>query len=233
VVSSFHLWWQFAPGSVPAPLVQVSAVCEVVMAPEVDSLYFWALQATFHDGHRDRGGAHTGLQWHGRGARRRAVNWGGYRAAIDGGGELTGSVSRLKRFDQNGNTVRYPWEPLRPYRFRVARGAAGWESVVTDLVSGDSTLIRELYAPGGHLVNPVVWSEVFAECDSPSAMVRWNGLEALTADGDIVRPSRLAVTYANDGDCDNTNVDVDELGVTQTTNTARRVAPGTTLVYPT
>lgn len=233
--SSFHLWWKFAPGAVREPLFEVSAVCEVVVAPVVDALYFWALQVGFHDGRADRGAAHTGLQWHGRGAGQRAVNWGGYRAPVDGGGELAGSVSSLRRLDQNGNTVAYPWAPQQPYRFRVARRGDGWESTVTDLSSGESTVIRALYAPGQQLVSPVVWSEVFAGCDAPAVTVRWTGLEARTVAGDVVRPERLSVSYqdkANHG-CENTDVSVDDLGVYQTTNTARRVRAGTEVDYPT
>jgi hypothetical protein len=218
------------------PLVEVSATLEVVVAPAVDSLYFWALQAGFHDGRQDRGAAHTGLQWHGRRPGQRAANWGGYRAAVDGGGELAGSTSGLKRLDQNGNTVAYPWEPGRPYRFRITRGDGdGWQSIATDLVSGDSTVIRELYAPGQHLVSPVVWSEVFAGCDAPSVTVRWSGLEAQTEAGDVVRPAQLKVSYQDEYNqgCENTDVGVDGLGVTQTTNTARRTSPGTRLARST
>jgi len=236
VASSFHLWWRFPADARRAPLVEVSAICEVVVPPAVDALYFWALQAGFHDGRNNRGAAHTGLQWHG--ARRRAVNWGGYRAEIDGGGELRGSVSPLKRLDQNGNTVAYPWEPGRPYRFRIAHAGAGvddaWRSTITDLTTGDSTVIRDLYAPGHHLVSPVVWSEVFAGCDAPSVMVRWSGLEALTEAGDVVRPASLSVTYQDESasGCENTDVGADYLGVTQTTNTARQVRSGAEVRYP-
>ncbi|HUQ62177.1 MAG TPA: hypothetical protein VM121_00295 [Acidimicrobiales bacterium] len=247
VASSFHLWWRFPPGAASAPFVEVSATCEVVVPPAVDSLYFWALQVGFGDGHDDRGAGHTGLQWHGHGARRRAVNWGGYRAERDGGGELRGSVSQLGRLDQNGNTVAYPWEPGRRYRFRIARagndadngagdgdGDRRWRSTVTDLTAGESTVIRDLYAPGQHLVSPVVWSEVFAGCDAPSVMVRWSGLEARTAAGDVLRPAALSVTYQDEaaGGCENTDVGADDLGVTQTTNTARQIRAGAEVRYP-
>lgn len=233
VASSFHLWWEFAEGARSAPLVEVSAVCEVLVAPTVDALYFWALQVGFHDGTRDTGAAHTGLQWHSR--RKRAVNWGGYRAGVDGGGELAGTISSLTRLDENGNTVAYWWEPQRPYRFRVLRADDGWRSVVTDLVSGESTVIRALHAPGQHLVRPVVWSEVFAGCDAPSVTVRWTGLEARTAEGDVVRPTGVSVTYQDQAaaGCENTDVGLDDLGVVQTTNTARRVKAATLLAYPT
>lgn len=238
VASSFHLWWRFPAGARRAPLVEVSAICEVTVPPAIDALYFWALQVGFHDGRLDRGAAHTGLQWHGRGARRRAVNWGGYRAEIDGGGELAGSVSHLKKLDQNGNTVRYPWRPGRPYRFHVAHAGARtdnrWRSTITDLTTGESTVIRDLYAPGRYLVSPVVWSEVFAGCDAPSVVVRWSGLEATTEAGEVVRPASLSVTYQDEsaGGCENTDVGADGSGVTQTTNTARHVRLGAEVQYP-
>ena len=54
-VSSFHLWWQDAP---PEPVVAVEVTLEVVEAPVVDRLYFWALQATCNEASTDHGGAH-------------------------------------------------------------------------------------------------------------------------------------------------------------------------------
>lgn len=69
----------------PAPLVEVSAVLEVVVPPAVDSLYFWALQVDFIDGPVHRGGGHTGLQWYGRFPGSTAVNWGGYASGATGG----------------------------------------------------------------------------------------------------------------------------------------------------
>lgn len=218
----------------PPPFVEVSAVCEVLVAPDVNALYFWALQVGFHDGRRDRGAAHTGLQWHGRRHDERAVNWGGYRAAVDGGGELSGSVSPLARLDQNGNTVAYPWEPGRPYRFTVRRGDEGWASVVTDLTTGDAAVIRELIAPGDHLVSPVVWSEVFAGCDDPSVTVRWTGLEARTATGEVLRPRAVAVSYqdAASHGCENTDAVADAQGILQVTNRARRTEPGAVVAVP-
>jgi hypothetical protein len=233
VASSFHLWWQFDDRPAPT-FVEVSAVCEVVVAPVVSSLYFWALQVGFHDGRTDRGAAHTGLQWHGRRRGERAVNWGGYRAGADGGGELAGSVSPLRRLDQNGNTVAYSWEPGRPYRLGVGRGDEGWEATVTDQATGNATVIRELYAPGDRLISPVVWSEVFAGCEEPSVTVRWSDLWARTSEGVVMRPSAVAVTYqdaAADG-CENTDVAVDSAGILQVTNSVRQTEAGAVLPVP-
>ena len=227
--SSFHLWWRL-----PAPqlLVEAMATCEVLEPPAVDRLYFWALQVGFHDGESSRGGAHTGLQWHGR--RRRAVNWGGYRDAAEGGREFKGSVSSLPRLDQAGNTMRYGWQVRTPYRLRVRRSGEGWQATVTDLGSGRTTVIRDLDAPGPYLVDPVVWSEVFAECDDPSVTVRWSDLVALTADGAAVRPGSVVVSYqeASAGGCPNTSVAADHVGVLQTTNVRRTVRHGEAVALP-
>jgi len=209
-------------------------VCEVVVAPRVDRLYFWALQVGFSDGRPGGGaGAHTGLQWHGRSRRARAVNWGGY----EGGGSgrvLRGTTSALPPFDSGGNTLRYRWEPGSPYRFRVFRAGDAWRSEVTDLATGETTGIRDLHAPGPYLVSPVVWSEVFASCRDPSAAVRWTGLEAVTASGATVRPADLTVSYqaARDGGCPNTTVAADALGVLQVTNRERLVAHGAVVAVP-
>lgn len=229
--SSFHLTWLLGPDD---RLAEVSAVLEVVTPPAVDSLYFWALQVSFLDGDDDRGGAHTGLQWNRNHPGMGAVNWGGY---APGGGLLRGSDSELPSRPNDPNTRDYPWQPGRRYRLRVSPspGRPGsWQGEVTDLATGDASVVRHLDAGGDRLASPVVWSEVFARCDDPPVAVRWSGLEARTATGAVVTPRGLSVNYQARaaGGCDNTTVQVDGTGVVQTTNTARTVAAGTVLPVP-
>jgi hypothetical protein len=217
------------------PLVEVEAVCEVLVPPRVDQLYFWALQTGFSDGRRSYGGAHTGLQWHSRGRTGRAVNWGGYHDPAYGGAELDGSApAALAALNPSGNTMRYDWEPARPYRFRVFRAADGWRAEVTDVAGGATTVLRDLYVRGDRLADPVVWSEVFARCADPSVTVRWSGLQARTADGAVVRPRTVTVTYQSPkaGGCSNTTVTADEVGLLQSTCRQRTVADGATLAVP-
>lgn len=232
--SSFHLWWRLDG---PQPLVAVSATLEVLEAPAVDALYFWALQVGFHDGRRDRGAGHVGLQWlpASAGPCRPAVNWGGYRAAIDGGGELEGSASGLPAADGNPNTRLYPWGPGRPYRLDVSRcpdgGTEGWRASVTDVEGATTTIIRDLAGPGRWLTTPGVWSEVFARCDDPPVVARWSQLRAVTDSGEELVPSAVVVTYQShaEGGCDNTTVRTDDVGICQLTGTKREVAHGTVL----
>ena len=220
--SSFHLHWRMPTAE---PLLEVEATIEVLVPPAVPRLYFWALQVGFAGG----GAAHTGLQWLPERGGLPAVNWGGYRAA---GGELDGTVSPLPSLDGNPNTRLYDWEPHepRPHRLHVFRapGGAGWRATV------DGTLIRDLHAPGDHIVSPIVWSEVFAACDDPSVTVRWSRLRARTAGGTEVEPEGLAVTYQPyaDGGCDNTDVALDASGARQTTATARQTPAGAVLPWP-
>ncbi|MBK9178129.1 MAG: hypothetical protein IPM45_00915 [Acidimicrobiales bacterium] len=228
--SSFHLWW----GPLGAePLVEVSVRLEVVVAPAVPRLYFWALQAGFHDGHRPRGAAHLGLQWHPSHPGSRAVNWGGYRDPLDGGGELRGSLpSALPSATRNPNTRDLAWQPGRPYRLRISpAGAGAWRGEVIDEVGGVPVVVRDLVAPGDRLTGPVVWSEVFARCEHPSVEVRWSGFEGRTAAGEVRRPERLTVTYQSrvDGGCDNTTVVARDGAVSQVTSTERSVPPGSVI----
>lgn len=229
--SSFHLSWLLPPGE---PLVEVAAVLEVLAPPAVDRLYFWALQVSFLGGGADRGAAHVGLQWNRAHPRGRAVNWGGYRP---GGGLLAGTASPLPSAPGDPNTRDYPWEPGRPYRLRVsaAPGAPGWwQGEVTDVASGEATVVRRLDAGGDALARPVVWSEVFARCDHPSVSVRWSGLEAVTAAGRRVAARGVAVNYQRraEGGCDNTTVVADGDGVVQVTNAERAVAAGAVIRLP-
>lgn len=226
--SSFHLGWRIDEAR---PLVEVSAVLEVVVPPAVDRLYFWALQVSFLDGARHLGAAHVGLQWNRNHPGGGAVNWGGYDA---GGGLLPGSASALPSTPNDPNTRDFPWQPGRPYRLRVAGvpGSPGrWRADVTDLRAGRSAVIRDLMAGGDRLASPMVWSEVFARCEHPSVTVRWSGLEARTAAGDTERPTALSVNYEahSAGGCDNTTVAAEADGVLQVTSAERTVRQGAVL----
>ncbi|HVE47855.1 MAG TPA: hypothetical protein VNA57_14045 [Acidimicrobiales bacterium] len=230
--SSFHLRWLIDGDE---PLSEVSAVLEVVEPPAVDRLYFWALQVSFDGAGGEAGGAHIGLQWNRSHPGSRAVNWGGYGA---GGRVLSGTTSPLPSQPRDPNTRDYPWQPHRPYLLRVhgAPGAAGaWRGEVTDLVTGEATVIRDLAGGGEHLARPLVWSEVFARCDHPSVTVRWSRLQAVGPDGTERVPRAVAVSYEPTaaGGCDNTTVqDAGAGALLQITNTPRLVPAGAVLPLP-
>lgn len=208
--SSLHLHWD----PPPAPTTCVSAVLEVVDPPAVRHLYFWALQASFVDERGRRiGGAHLGLQWYDRHPGGTAVNWGGYR---DGAGELDGEASPLPSAAGNPNTRDFAWVPRREYRLTIdGDGDGWWRGAVTDLVTGESTIVRRLLGGGTHLASPVVWSEVFARCDDPTVTVRWSQLDPA--------PFAMRTTYQShvDGGCANTRSSPDGDGWLQQTNVSR------------
>ena len=215
--SSFHLNWDMPR----TPLAEVRATLEVIEPPTVAKLYFWALQVSFVGPQGRIGGAHIGLQHHPSYPDNGAVNWGGYR---DGAGELDGSVSPLPSALNNINTRTYPWQPNRRYTFRVYRSPErGWRGSVTDAETGEETVIRDLWVDADHLASPVVWSEVFAHCDHPTAAIRWSGLTGIGLDGTVhdVRSARLNYQTHADGGCANTNTSVDGGGLVQRTGTVR------------
>ena len=227
--SSFHLWWHLPTNR---PLREVTAVFECLVAPSVEKRYFWALQAGFRDARERYGGAHLGLQWAPEHPGHGAVNWGGYWS---GGGELDGTDSPLPGARHTRNTRDYPWLPGRPYRFRIfptPGREASWRGEVTDLETGTVTVVRDLRCPGDRLTAPVVWTECFADCDHPSAAVRWSELAATTHDGEVVTPGSVRVTFQphERGGCANTNVLLDGTGVVQVTNTSRVLPDGATVL---
>ena len=186
---------------------------EVQTAPAVPRLYFWALQVGFSDLGRDLGAAHTGLQWH-PAAPAGAVNWGGYGP---GGELLDGSTTGLPEAD-GPNTRHYALAPARPYRLRVFSPAPGtWRSEVTDLVTGLPSTVRDLYVAATGLVGPVVWSEVFADCDDPPVRARWSGAVVVTQDGTEHPVLAARPTYQEraQGGCDNTQSFVEGDGFVQ------------------
>lgn len=208
------------------------ATLEVVTAPTVDALYFWALQVSFTEGGRHGGAAHLGLQWYPRHPGSTAVNWGGYAA---GGGELPGSASALPSATANPNTRDFPWTAATPYRLRIeragplGRATAGmpiaWRGSVTDL-AGTTVVVRDLYVPGRHLADPVVWSEVFADCDAPPTEVRWRELALTDEQGRTTEVGVVRVNYQAlaDGGCALTDSTVEAGAFVQRTS-ARRVTP--------
>lgn len=214
--SSFHLVWQVPTSE---PLVEASVTVEVPEVPRVTRLYFWALQVSFSDG----AGAHLGLQWGADPpARLRHVNWGGYGSS---GAELSGTRSELPSSFANPNTRDYDWEARRPYRLRISRAAEGWAGWV------DDALVRCLDAPGETLRGPVVWSEVFADCDHAGVSVLWSDLEVVTRSGRRVAVDSAMTSYQGrqDGGCDNTSSEADGDAFVQRTHVERVTPPGALL----
>lgn len=231
--SSFHLVWEVPSGI----WVEVRAVLTVIDPPTVDRLHFWALQVGF-GGPGGGGGAHLGLQWYGAHPGSTAANWGGY---APGGGELRGGPLAVPSATGNPNTGDLPWRPGDPYRLVVRRapapapdGAAAWQGIVVDLVRDHELVLRELWGGGTHLTGPMVWSEVFADCDAPSSAVRWSELEVVDADGVVHRARRVRLNYQriDDGGCAATDACLDSVGVVQRTSVPRRHRQGTALAVP-
>ena len=214
--SSFHLAWLLP---VEEDLVEASVTLSIPDFPCVARLYFWALQVSFTGG----AGAHLGLQWGADSPRRlRHVNWGGYGAS---GAELLGAASELPSSFDNPNTRDFDWEPGQLYRLRISRAAEGWAGWV------DDTMVRCLDAPGETVQSPMVWSEVFADCDHPAVSVHWSDFEVLTGSGQRVPVNSALVAYQRrqEGGCDNTSSETDGNAFVQTTNIARTTPKGTRL----
>jgi hypothetical protein len=249
--SSFHLIWQMPRTGAAARLVEVSAVLEILVPPRVQALYFWALQVDFLEDGRMWGGGHTGLQWNRRFPGGTAVNWGGYASQERGGAVLPGTDPDLSFFPGDPNTMAFPWRPEQAYRLRVSRSPevpGAWRADLTDMTSGETTVLRDLLYPQGsgrhrgrdasgggtgHLAQPIVWSEVFADCDAPSVVVRWSDLSAKSEDGAVVRPEAVGVNYQTHqaGGCANTSVKMDGTGLLQITNTPREVSQGSRVPF--
>lgn len=225
--SSLHLRWL-----VDGPVEAVRVTVEVLRPPVVDRLYFWALQASFSDRGRRLGGAHLGMQHHPAHPGDAAVNFGGYAAT---GGQLRGTESALPSARDNPNTRDYLWHPGRPYRLAIlpTDEPGTWAGTVTDVVADVTTEVRRLLPGGTELIDPMVWSEVFARCEHPSASVRWSRPEIRTG-GSWRAVEAASVNYQTkaDGGCDNTNAEVDEAGIVQRTNAGRATRRGAVLRWP-
>jgi hypothetical protein len=228
-----HLRWHL-----DEPVRSVAVTLEVLEAPQVDELYFWALQVDWVDERgRPAGGAHAGLQWYPPHPGGRAVNWGGYGPD---GGELEGSSSDLPSSTGNRNTRDLPWRPGEPHRIEVAPSPVpapgdrpAWRATVSSPSLGN-VVVRDLYGTGRSIAGMLTWSEVFARCDDPPVEVRWSDPEAVDARDDRRPPHVVTVTYQShaDGGCANSDVAADDLGIVQRTSTHRVTRHGTVLAVP-
>lgn len=201
-------------------------VLNVTTPPAVDDLHFWALQASFADAGGVRGGGHLGLQRHASYPGGCAVNWGGYDR---NGTILHGSDSTLPSALDNPHTRDFPWLPESDYLLRIRSSKPGWwAGEVTDLGTGVTTVVRSLNGGGDRLALPMIWSEVFAQCDAPPSAVVWSRPEGVLLDGAIWRPDSYSVTYQReeDGGCSNTSVAVLPHGVAQITGVSRVTPAG-------
>ena len=225
--SSFHLFWQLPPHE---PMREVSATFELLDEPAHDRLYFWALQAGFADAGGAHGGAHFGFQWHPEYPGMRAVCWGGYANV---GGELDGGPTTFPSIDGNTNVCMYRWTTGQRWTWRIRRVGDGgvWRAEFDDPNTGQTVPIRDLWCRGDRLVDPMVWSEVFARCDAQGVRVRWTDFAART-DTNTISPVAVSVNYQSyaDGGCTNTNVFAEDLGIVQATNTERVTPQGARLV---
>lgn len=218
--SSFHLIWTEPPELVD----EVAATFELLTEPSVPRLYFWALQVSFIENRLPRGGAHLGLQWHPSHPGNRAVSWGGYGDI----GELEGSSSMLPSTLGNANTRDYWWETGVPYRFNISSPEPGrWRGTVTNLDTGEPTIVRDLYSPGTHLGAPMVWTEALCRCDDPPVVARWSAFRASAGDHDLpIESVRVNYQSYTHGGCTNTTVRADEDGLLQITGTEREIPQG-------
>ena len=218
---SFHLYWDLA-----APARDVAVTLEVLEPPSVSRLYFWALQASFLDDSGAHGAAHLGLQWNPRFPDHRAVNWGGYDTQ---GAVLPGSGSALPSAPSDPNTRDFPWLPERKYRLRIYPSPEnGWRGEIADTVTGEVSIVRDLYVAGDHLSRFVVWSELFCECSDPRAVVGWSEASAIGLDDERLVPKAFRVNYKANG-CPNTNVSWDGQRIYQATASERTTPQGAIL----
>jgi hypothetical protein len=229
--SSFHLIWDAPPGA----WVAAETTLEITEPPRVAALYFWALQVSFVDRGRAAGGAHFGLQWYPPHPGSTAVNWGGYGPT---GRELDGSGSSLPSAVGNPNTRDYAWRPRTSYRLLISgpdapdyRGTGGWLGEIVDEQQGTRIAVREVWVTASTLEAPMVWSEVFADCDAPSTTVRWRECTLISDTNERTSITAARVNYqaVHDGGCVTTNSSTDGDWFVQTTGTTRVTPAGARL----
>ncbi|HEX5630867.1 MAG TPA: hypothetical protein VFY15_04335, partial [Acidimicrobiia bacterium] len=153
------------------------------------------------------------------------------------GGLLSGSASPLPSVRRDDNTRDFDWRPGRRYRLEVApqagapEGHHAWRGSITDVDTGTTTVVRDLFTDGEYLVAPMVWTESFLRCDHPGVVARWSEFSATDASGAAIHPAAVIVNYQapDRGGCGNTTVVRDGEGLVQATGVRRQAGQGTRL----
>lgn len=231
--SSTHLFWVIPPQARGPEWVAAECTWMIDELPRDDHLYFWAMQASMV-GDGPGSAAHTGPQWVPGG--RTCVNWGGYGPH---GAELEGTTSALPSPDGNPNTRDHRWSEGVPYRLRIERGEPllapdrrrCWRASITDLGSGEVTVVRDLFAAGDRLADVMVWSEVFAPCDAPPVTVRWWDLALVDGANHRFGVNAARVNYQalRDGGCVTSDSTVEAGRFVQRCGVRRSIPQGTVL----
>lgn len=221
IASSFHATWNTDFGDEDGLVISASVDLTVLVEPQVDDLYFWALQCSFYDDEGTLyGGAHTGLQWNSSHPDNKAVNWGGYDTDQV---ELSGSESEFPSTPGNDNTRDYEWTVGETYTFVIELENIGIATVATATVNGE--LIRGLFLPPevNRIGDLIMWSEVFAQCSDPSVTVKWTNMTVTDVNEVEYEETEFKLNYQaeeNNG-CLNTNTFEYNRSIRQQTNTTR------------
>ncbi len=103
-----------------------------------------------------------------------------------------------------------------------------WRATVTDLGSGEETVVRDLFAAGDRLTDVMVWSEVFAPCDAPPVTVRWWDFAVVDDAGRRVGVDSVRVNYQTlrDGGCVTSDSSVEDGKFVQRSGITRATATG-------
>lgn len=216
---------------------EISVTLKIEKEPQVNDIYFWAISADFYDESLRVGMGHLGLYLGDTTARdtsyfpySHGTQWTGYKYPTD-------APYRITSFPDDNN-VDYSWKQGGAYRLTIKRTSDNpkvWSGYVSDLNNSKTILIGTLNT-GGTLMGGVVgvWSEIFAQCNSPSTSVTWSDFEGITEDGTSVKINAFRVNYPKhySGGCTNTNSELINSEIRQTTNIERKVKQGTIIYVP-
>ena len=222
---STHTWLDFPAGTSNVLAYDIDVCIDAFpSAPDPAWLYYFAIQTDFSDG---GGGAHGGLQWASGGKK---ANWGGYDLRYAG--------------DTQSIVVDQPWATGVWYRYHAARGTQqldgtwAWGFWITDLGTGTSRSLGDIYSKGSSISGCAVWMEAGygVVATTARAQVRWhNPAYVYGALKTIAHPVAGYATY--NGTCIEPHITDQQLVSRnprewiQTTNASVRTTPADTFLW--
>ena len=227
--STFFLWFGLPYGE---RIAEISATLEVTERPEIESLISFAIQSALS--RPQAGSIHLGLQHNPLFPNNGALRLDGYTAD---GERLTTSEPEIPSATNDVTTRDYPWKQGVKYTLSIRRGAEiddgqfPWSGYITDHISGDTVMIREMISTSTHLRAPILYVESHAPCDSPPFEVRWSDVSTVSVKGGkrSIRFMRADYQLYAAGGCTNTDSFTEGVGLVERTGEKRTTNSGRTI----
>ena len=152
----------------------------------------------------------------------RRYAWGLQAGVVDAAGRHLGVAMAALVVDEGGGWQRSWASPGAALTLEADEPIGDVELMITTEVDADGRVLTDI----------AVWTEIGLPPDDPPVVARWSALRCHLADGSTAPVPAVMVTFPTGSQWRRTDVQLDEVGVLQVSNTKRRTPNRTVLTLP-